>query len=83
MQTVMPFTLPMMFIAGVFYPIETMPWIMQKIAYLVPLTYANDALRAVMLKGAGIGDIWLDIAVLLGFTLVFFVVGVLAFNRDM
>jgi len=81
-QMVMPFTMPMMFVSGVFYPIETMPWIFQKIAYLVPLTYANDALRSVMLKGVGIGGIWVDIAVLLGFTLLFFALGVTRFNRD-
>lgn len=81
-QMVMPFTMPMMFVSGVFYPIETMPWIFQKIAYIFPLTYANDALRGVMLKGAGIGDIWLDIAVLAGFTLLFFAMGVTRFNRD-
>ncbi len=81
-QMVMPFTMPMMFISGVFYPLETMPWIFQKIAYLAPLTYANDALRTVMLKGGDIGDIWLDVAVLLGFTLLFFVLGITRFNRD-
>lgn len=82
MQMVMPFTMPMMFVSGVFYPIETMPWIFQKLAYIVPLTYVNDALRAIMLKGAGIGDIWIDIVVLLGFTVLFFVLGVTRFNRD-
>jgi ABC-2 type transport system permease protein len=81
-QMVMPFTMPMMFVSGVFYPLETMPWIFQKIAYLVPLTYANDALRAVMLKGAGLGAIWIDIVVLAGFTLLFFGMGVTRFNRD-
>jgi ABC-2 type transport system permease protein len=81
-QMVMPITMPMMFVSGVFYPIETMPWFFQKIAYLFPLTYANDALRAVMLKGAGLGEIWIDIAVLAGFTLLFFALGVTRFNRD-
>ena len=82
MQMVQPITLPMMFMSGVFYPVETMPWIFQKIAYILPLTYANDALRAVMLKGAGIGAIWVDVVVLLGFTVVFFALGVKSFNRD-
>ena len=82
MQSVMPITMPMMFVSGVFYPIETMPWIFQKIAYILPLTYVNDALRAVMLKGAGVGDIWIDIVVLLGFTAIFFYLGVTKFNRD-
>ncbi|MGF7117325.1 ABC transporter permease [Methanobacterium oryzae] len=81
-QMVMPFSMPMMFVSGVFYPIETMPWIFQKIAYIAPLTYANNALRGVMLKGAGIGDIWIEIAVLLGFTALFFIMGVTRFNRD-
>lgn len=81
-QMVMPFTMPMMFISGVFYPIETMPWIFQKLAYIAPLTYANDALRGVMLKGLSIGDIWIDVAVLLGFTALFFILGVIRFNRD-
>jgi ABC-2 type transport system permease protein len=81
-QMVMPFTMPMMFVSGVFYPIETMPWIFQKIAYLVPLTYLNDARRGVMLKGFGIGDIWIDIVVLLGFLIVFFTLGVVRFDRD-
>lgn len=81
-QMVMPFSMPMMFISGVFYPLETMPWIFQKIAYLAPLTYANNALRGVMLKGAGIGDVWIEIVVLLGFTLLFFAMGVTRFNRD-
>jgi ABC-2 type transport system permease protein len=79
---VMPFSMPQMFISGVFYPLETMPWIFQKLAYISPLTYANDALRGVMLKGLGVADIWVDIAVLLGFTGLFFIMGVVKFNRD-
>ncbi len=81
-QIIQPITLPMMFLSGVFFPVETMPWIFQKLAYLIPLTYANDALRAVMLKGAGLGAIWLDIVVLLGFTVLFFGLGIRGFNRD-
>ncbi len=81
-QITQPITLPMMFLSGVFFPVETMPWIFQKLAYIIPLTYANDALRAVMLKGAGIGTIWPDVLVLLGFTILFFALGVRGFNRD-
>lgn len=81
-QIVMPIAMPMMFICGVFFPKETMPWLLQKISYVLPLTYANDAFRAVMLKGGGIADIGVDLIVLLAFTLVFFVIGVVRFNRD-
>ncbi|MDR3222241.1 MAG: ABC transporter permease [Methanobrevibacter sp.] len=82
MQMVMPVSMPMMFVSGVFYPIETMPWIFQKIAYICPLTYLNDAMRSIMIKGSGIGDIWIDVVVLLGFTAIFFILGVIKFNRD-
>ena len=81
-QIVMPFSMPMMFVSGVFYPIETMPWILQKIAYIFPLTYLNDAMRGVMIKGQSLGDVWLDLAILLGFTALFFIIGVKRFNRD-
>lgn len=81
-QIVMPIAMPMMFICGVFFPTETMPWILQKIAYILPLTYANDAFRGVMLQGAGIGSITIDLLVLIGFAILFFAVGVLRFNRD-
>ena len=81
-QIVMPFSMPMMFVSGVFYPIETMPWILQKLAYVFPLTYLNDAMRGVMLKGQSLGDVWFDLAVLLGFTIMFFIIGVKRFNRD-
>ena len=81
-QIVMPVAMPMMFICGVFFPTETMPWILQKIALFLPLTYANDAFRAVMLKGAGLGSIAFDLIVLLAFALLFFIVGIVRFNRD-
>jgi ABC-2 type transport system permease protein len=81
-QIVMPIAIPMMFICGVFFPKETMPWLLQKISYILPLTYAEDAFRAVMLQGAGLSSIALDLVVLLLFTAFFFVMGVLRFNRD-
>ena len=81
-QISLPFSMPMMFVSGVFYPVETMPWILQKLAYIFPLTYLNDAMRGIMLKGQTLGDVWVDLVVLLGFTILFFIIGVKRFNRD-
>ena len=81
-QIILPIVMPMMFICGVFFPKETMPWVLQKIAAFLPLTYANDALRAVMLQGAGLDLVAFDLVILLLFTLLFFAVGVMRFNRD-
>src|SRR5438477_6749631 len=38
-------TFPMMFLAGTFWPRETLPDIMKIIANFMPLTYVNDGLR--------------------------------------
>jgi ABC-2 type transport system permease protein len=41
---------PMMFLSGVFFPLQQMPWYMQDIAHFLPLTYATTALRKVMVS---------------------------------
>lgn len=38
---------PMMFLGGVFFPIEAMPWPLPFVSRALPLTYATEALRAV------------------------------------
>ncbi len=42
-------TFPMMFLAGTFWPRETMPDIMKVISNYLPLTYINDGLRDAMI----------------------------------
>jgi ABC-2 type transport system permease protein len=48
MMTIM---FPMMFLGGVFFPIEQMPGFMQTISQFLPLTYATSALRKVIAFG--------------------------------
>lgn len=40
------------FLSGVFWPVAQLPAVLRPLSYIMPLTYANDALRGVMLKGA-------------------------------
>ncbi|MGZ4850565.1 MAG: ABC transporter permease, partial [Candidatus Bathyarchaeia archaeon] len=58
---------PMMFLSGVFFPIQQMPWYMQDISKVLPLTYASQALRKVMVLGAGIPAISTELIVLIVF----------------
>ncbi len=74
---------PMMFLSGVFYPIQQMPWFMQIIAKFLPLTYAVDAMRKVLVLDAGFMDIWQDIVILLAFGLIMLAIAVPAFKRAM
>ncbi len=58
------------FLAGVFWPIAQLPGVLHPISSLLPLTYANEALRKVMLQNADSGAIGLDLTALFVFALV-------------
>jgi len=47
-------SLPMMFLSGVFFPRDAMPDFLASITQYMPLTYVNEALRAVVNDGAGV-----------------------------
>jgi len=74
---------PMMFLSGVFFPIQQMPWYMQSIAKFLPLTYVATALRKVMVLGAGVSMITTELAVLIGFGVVMTAIAVPVFKRAM
>ena len=59
--------LPQTLLCGLFFPVKTLPIVLHQLAYLLPLTYANFALKDVMLKGFSIGDIWWELTFLVGF----------------
>jgi ABC-2 type transport system permease protein len=73
---------PSMFATGVFYPLSSAPDWMRFIAYLVPLTYANDAMRTIMVKGQGLAFIANDLMILLAFAIFYFGLGVYLFRRE-
>ena len=74
---------PMMFLGGVFFPIQQMPWYMQDISKVLPLTYASDALRKVMVLGSGISQISTDLIVLIVFGVVMIAIALPVFRRMM
>jgi ABC-2 type transport system permease protein len=74
---------PMMFLSGVFFPIQQMPWYMQDISMILPLSYATQAMRKVVVLGAGVGDILPEVAVLLIVGIVLLLVSIPLFKRAM
>jgi ABC-2 type transport system permease protein len=75
---------PQMLLGGVFWPVERLPDILRALAHVLPVTYAVDALREVMIKGAGIGSsvVQGDLAVLVGIAVLFVVLGATTIKRD-
>jgi ABC-2 type transport system permease protein len=70
------------FLSGIFWPIAQLPAVLRPVSYILPLTYANDALRGVMLKGAGIGGIAGQLTALLAFALVMVMLSALTMRRQ-
>jgi ABC-2 type transport system permease protein len=74
---------PMMFLSGVIFPLQQMPWFMQEIAKVIPLTYAGDAMRKIMLLNANLADVSTDLIVLLGFGVITLLIALPLFSRSM
>ncbi len=76
-------SLPSMFLAGVFIPVETMPAALQGLTKVLPITYAADALRGIVIKGFTLGMVLPDVAFLCAFALVMLALSVLMFKREL
>ncbi len=74
---------PMIFLGGVFYPLQQMPWFMQAISQFIPLTYAADAMRKIILLNAGIGDVLFQMLILVAFGVVTMAIAVPLFRKSM
>jgi ABC-2 type transport system permease protein len=83
MMMMMTLMFPMMFLSGVFFPIQQMPWYMQDISRILPLTYAAQALRKVMVLGAGIPDITTELTVMIVFGAIMIAIALPVFRRMM
>jgi ABC-2 type transport system permease protein len=57
---------PLMFLSGIFFPLEIMPDWLRGVATFLPLTYLGDALRQTMVGGAPFVPLGVDVAVLVG-----------------
>ena len=69
-------TFPMMFLAGIFFPLSMFPSWLASIANVLPLTYVGNALRDTMVYGNQAAA-FNNMLVVAGFTVVLFVAGVL------
>jgi len=58
---------PSILLSGVFWPLEAVPTLLRPVSYFIPLTYAVEGLRSVMIRGWSIDGIWLQLIVLIGF----------------
>ena len=76
--------LPQVFLSGLLVPVDQLNDVLRAISTVLPLTYANEALRSVMVKGYPITDqlILKDIGVLAAFALLMAVAAILSIRRE-
>lgn len=73
--------MPSFLFSGFLFPIFTMPYFLQIYTYAFPSRYFIELSRAVVMKGAGMQDIWINLALLLIYTLVVFSIATWRFRK--
>lgn len=71
---------PQIFFSGIF-PFEQMADWLHNLAYIMPLYYGADALKAIMYKGAELGDVKFNLLILSLFATGFIMLNILALRR--
>lgn len=73
--------LPTMFLSGFIYAIMNMPLLHQLISYAIPARYFITSLRGVILKGVGVEVLWMQLALLVVYGVVMFLVANKRFQK--
>lgn len=76
------FGMVMSMLGGAWFPMEIFPTGMQQAVKVLPTTWAMQGLTDLAMRGGGLNDILPEAAVLLGFAVVFFAVGVWRFRFE-
>ncbi|HET7466911.1 MAG TPA: ABC transporter permease [Candidatus Dormibacteraeota bacterium] len=74
---------PQFLLSGILFPVRSEPTWLQYVSNVLPLTYAVNALRDVMLKGADLSwsSLQLDVAVVAAFVIAFVIAGTATLRR--
>ncbi len=73
--------LPSMLLSGFMFPFAGMPLIVQWFAEILPLTHFLRMIRGIMLRGAGIADLWREFAALAAFAVAMMGMAILRFRK--
>ena len=73
---------PQALLGGLFFSVKALPVVLKQLAYIMPLTWANFALKDVMLKGLGFSDIWPDLAFLVGFAALMVIAAAVSLRQE-
>jgi ABC-type multidrug transport system permease subunit len=81
MLMTMGIMLPSILLSGFFFERDAMPYVMQLVGYVIPLTYFLEILRGIILRGAGLADLWPSVTAMLGLGAFLLIVASVRFAR--
>ncbi len=81
MQMSFFFLLPFVFLSGYVFPIDGMPKFFQYITYLIPAKYFIQVVRGIVLRGAGLTELWEPVLWLTFYTLAIIGLAVSRFHK--
>ncbi len=61
---------PVHFLSGSYFPYSYLPFLVQLLSSVIPLTFGLDGIRRVVIMGQGIGSVWPNIVALVVFILI-------------
>ncbi|MFN0088193.1 MAG: ABC transporter permease [Blastocatellia bacterium] len=73
--------MPSIFLSGYIFPIENMPLGFQYISQIIPTTYLIQIFRGIILRGANLGDLWKQGAILTVMSVFMVVIAARRFNK--
>jgi ABC-2 type transport system permease protein len=74
---------PLVLISGAVSPVESMSRLFQQATHANPLFYLVSAMRAILLKGAGLDVLWPQLLTLAGFAVVLYGLAAWRFRRQL
>jgi len=74
--------LPSLLLSNFVFPVVNMPYILQKITYVVPATYFIDILNGLYLRNLGLEHLWSSYAVLAAMVVVLSSINLLALKKE-
>jgi ABC-2 type transport system permease protein len=77
------FALPAILLSGIMTPIHGMPAWLQAVTYANPLRYYAELVRSVLLKGAGVADVALQLGALTAFAAIIVTAATLRFGKTL
>jgi len=72
--------MPSMLLSGFIYPVENMPAALYYFSFAMPPRWFIDIVKAIMIKGNGIGFLWKENLILIGMTMFFIFLSVKKFK---